>query len=148
MKFASSPALTTIVIVSTLPQEPEIVYVITWLPTPAVVGLNVPVVPFVIPIPVHVPPGLTAVKLTLDAFEQNGPAWVIVASVVFVMEILNVAVPGHVPGVVYVTTYEPTPLEFRLIIPVLAFITPLLLIVNVPPLTPVIVGVGFGSLKQ
>ena len=73
---------------------------ITWLPTPAVAGLNVPVAPFVIPVPVHVPPGLTAVKLTLAAFEQYGPTWVIVASVEFVIATLNVAVSGQAPDVV------------------------------------------------
>jgi hypothetical protein len=38
------------------------VYVIVCVPTPAVEAENVPVAPFVIPFPVHVPPGSNAVK--------------------------------------------------------------------------------------
>ena len=66
------------VIVSVSPQGK--LYVITWLPAPAVAGSNVPVDAFVIPVPLQVPPVSAAIKFTLEAFEQKGPAWVIVAS--------------------------------------------------------------------
>ena len=44
------------------------------------VGSNVPVVPFVIPVPDQVPPASTAVKLTAASVWQKGPAAEIVTS--------------------------------------------------------------------
>ena len=38
---------------------------------PAVLGLKVPVVAFVIPVPLHVPPGVAAVKLNAAAVEHT-----------------------------------------------------------------------------
>ena len=49
-------------------------------PGPAVAGLNVPVVPFVIPVPDQVPPGSAAVKFTAGSVWQKGPAGEIVGS--------------------------------------------------------------------
>ena len=61
---------------------------------------------------------------------------------------LKVWVAEQGPAVVYVTTKDPAPEPVIFITPVLELITPLLFIVNVPPVAPVIVGVGFGSVKQ
>ena len=53
-------ALTTTVVVPT-PQA--MLYVIICEPTPAVAGLKVPVLALVMPVPLHVPPGVDATKL-------------------------------------------------------------------------------------
>ena len=49
-----------------------------WVPTPAVVGLNIPNDASVIPFPDHVPPGVAAVNVTGLPFEQKGPAGLMV----------------------------------------------------------------------
>ena len=49
-------------------------------PAPATLGENVPVAAFVIPVPLHVPPGCAAVNVAGTSFRQKGPAGVIVAS--------------------------------------------------------------------
>lgn len=50
------------------------------VPAPAVAGSNVPAEALVIPVPLHVPPGEAAVKVTEVALAQKGPAGVMVAS--------------------------------------------------------------------
>jgi hypothetical protein len=52
-------------------------YEIKCVPAPAVAGLNEPAA--LVPGPLHVPPGVAAVKLTADAVMQKGPAGVIAA---------------------------------------------------------------------
>jgi hypothetical protein len=57
---------------------------------------------------------------------------------------LNVDVFGQGPLVVYVTVYVPIVLATRLMLPVVALmLSPAGDEVNVPPASPVIVGVGF-----
>ena len=60
-------------------------------PTPATEGSNVPRDVSVIPAPLQVPPGVTAVKFVAAAFKQNGPAGFIVASGAGVTVIVPVA---------------------------------------------------------
>ncbi len=50
------------------------------VPTPDEEGLKVPAAPEVIPVPVHVPPPVVAVKLKGAAARQTGLTGVIVAS--------------------------------------------------------------------
>lgn len=57
--------------VSTAPHIPEIVYVIICVPIPAIEASNVPPTPDVIPVPVHVPPPVTADKLNAGAPVQT-----------------------------------------------------------------------------
>ncbi len=51
-----------------------------WLPVPAIAGSNVPAFASVIPVPLQVPPGVAAVRVTAVSVSQNGPAGVMVAS--------------------------------------------------------------------
>ena len=50
-----------------------------WVPAPAIAGENVPAEALVIPVPAHVPPAVTAVKLTGASPMQNGPEGLIIA---------------------------------------------------------------------
>ena len=49
------------------------------VPAPAVAGLNVPVAVLVMPVPLHVPPPVAAVKFVVGSDKQKGPDGVIVA---------------------------------------------------------------------
>lgn len=64
-------------------------------------GSNVPVVALVIPVPLHVPPGVAALSVTAAAVLQNGPAGVMLASAVPVMVMVVVAVSPQEPGIKY-----------------------------------------------
>src|SRR5690606_10037524 len=78
--LASGVSFTTISIVLVSVQPPMImVYVIVCVPGPAVAGSNVPASTSVIPAPLHVPPGVTAVKVIAPSTVHKGPAGVIVA---------------------------------------------------------------------
>ena len=67
------------------------------VPAPATLGSKVPNAPFVIPVPVQVPPASTAVKFTGAALAQNGPAGLIVALAPFVIVISKVELVGQGP---------------------------------------------------
>ena len=75
LKTGVGLGLTVREIVEVSPHAPEILYVITNVP--AIVGSNIP--PEVIPVPLHVPPGVTPVKVTLGAVAHIGGTAVIVA---------------------------------------------------------------------
>jgi hypothetical protein len=70
-------AFTVTVVVLLEGQAPPIVYVIVKAPAPAVAGLNVPFAALVIPVPLHVPPPVAALKLKGAAFVQTGETAVI-----------------------------------------------------------------------
>ena len=63
-----------------------------YVPTPAVAGLKVPLVPEVIPVPVHVPPAVAAVKLNAGVPRQIGVTLLMVASAAVVPVIVTVEV--------------------------------------------------------
>jgi hypothetical protein len=64
-------------------------------PGPAIEGSKVPVEVFVIPAPLHVPPGLAAVKVTTGSLLQYGPAGLIVELGLLFTTINAVSVAGH-----------------------------------------------------
>ena len=77
----SGASKTSISILSESAQSPfATLYVIVKVPTPATVGLKVPILISVIPDPDQIPPGDTALRTTAASNWQNGPTGVIVAS--------------------------------------------------------------------
>jgi hypothetical protein len=61
-------------------QAPTVtLYVIRWLPAPAVAGSKVPFTASVIPFPLHVPPPVAATKFTGTSVIQIGQAGEMVA---------------------------------------------------------------------
>ncbi len=64
------------------------------VPAPATLGLNVPLLEFVIPVPLQVPPVVAADKFTDEWFKQNGPAGFMVASGVSTTIIIAVVIIG------------------------------------------------------
>ena len=130
------------------PHEPAIVYVMFVTPGPATAGSNAPVDVLVIPVPAHTPPPSTAVKTTAASFSQKGPAAVIVALAPAVIITLTLVEVGHGPFVKYVMVKVLAPEALKSITPVVGFIVPPLLMLNVPPAKPVIVGIGSTSVRQ
>lgn len=67
------------------------------VPTPADVGLKVPVVLLIMPVPDHVPPAVAADNVTEAAFAQKGPAGAMVAlggaATVMVIFLVSVQLP-------------------------------------------------------
>ena len=108
------------------------VYVITLVPVAAEAGSNVPAVPSVMPVPVHVPPAALAVRLNAPALEQSGATEVIdgVTAGFTVMDCVEVATHGELPTV-YVTEIAPERPDGSNMLPV----TPVPL--QVPPVVPV-----------
>ena len=102
---ASSIADTTMFIVSVSGQAPEVVYVISCVPTPAVAGSKVPFAVFVMPVPAQVPPAFTAVRFVAGSLVQKGPAAFMAASVMELTVTVTVALfvqPLLVPVTEYV----------------------------------------------
>jgi hypothetical protein len=90
-------AFTVIVCVAVSPHAPLIEYVIVLVPMLATEGSNVPADAFVIPVPDHVPPTETPVKLKTAAFAHTGGTAVIVAFREDTTLILTVSVAPQVP---------------------------------------------------
>ena len=72
-------------------------------------GSNNPVLESIIPVPDHIPPGLTACKLIGASYSQNGPSVSIVASAEFTIVRSKTKLSGQGPLVVYVTEINPVP---------------------------------------
>ena len=68
------------------------------VPAPEVVGENVPAVPLVMPVPVHVPPVVAAVRLNEEPFTHTALGALIVASGVLITVITTVSAPPQGPG--------------------------------------------------
>ena len=75
---ASNVLLMPIVIDELVGQKPLKLYVITWLPSPAVLGEKSPVGET--PVPDQVPPGLAVISCSSSAFAQYGPAGLMLGS--------------------------------------------------------------------
>ena len=128
VKETTGNGFTVIVCVSVSPQLPGMVYVIVVVPTPATLGLNAPVFALIMPVPLHVPPGLAAVKVMGLASMHTDPRFAMVASNGPNTVMVIVPVSAHPEGV-YETTSGPTPAVAGLKIPVDETPTP----VHVPP---------------
>src|SRR5688572_30626812 len=103
-----------------------------WVPAPAVAGSNVPAFTSVIPVPLQVPPAVTALKVTDPSFVQKGPAAVIVASGGGATVMSIVLVSSHDPLTTkYVIVWVPAPAVAGSKIPTAPFIIPVPL--QVPP---------------
>ena len=77
------------------------------VPTPAVVGLNVPVAALVIPVPLQVPPGSTAAMFIAADDWQNGPAGEMVGlNKLFTVMVKVCGVPLHPRAVGVTVTVE------------------------------------------
>ena len=63
------------------------------------VGSNVPLAPDVIPVPLHTPPAVAAVKLNAELPVQIAAIEVIVASELELTVTITVSVEPHIPGV-------------------------------------------------
>ena len=92
---ASRIADTTMSIVSVSGQAPEVVYVISCVPTPAVAGSKVPFDVLVIPVPAQVPPAFTAVRFVAASLVQKGPAAFMAASEIGLTVMVTVARIEH-----------------------------------------------------
>jgi hypothetical protein len=112
------------VVVSTSPHKPGIVYVIVCDPAPAVTGLNIPVEVLVIPVPLQVPPEVAADRVTAASISQKGPTGLIAPLATGFTVILVVELDPHVPGIVYVIVWVPAPATEGLNVPAVAFVMP------------------------
>ena len=81
------------------PQAPLIEYVIVFAPAEANAGLNVPFIASVIPVPLHVPPEVAAVKLNGNASAHIGKTEVMVAFADVVTVIETVSTAPQVPEI-------------------------------------------------
>ena len=108
---ASAFGVTVTNAVSVFPQEPEMVYVIINVPVPDVDGSNVPLAPDVIPVPDHVPPAVTAIRLKAGEPIQIGARLLMVASANNVPVIVTVeveATQGAI-AILHWKTFAPIP---------------------------------------
>ena len=104
------------------------------VPTPEVAGLNVPLVVFVIPVPLQVPPAGLAEKLNADALAHTGATGVIDAVPAEVTTCCSVSlfVQLFASVYVYVIVNVPVPAVVGLNVPLAALVIPVPL--QVPPL--------------
>src|SRR4051812_36373957 len=102
-----------------------------WIPVPATAGSNVPAVPLVMPVPVHVPPGEAAVMLNAGELMHFGPTFVIVALYTATTVTTTVSTSPHGAPMVYVMMCGPAPAVAGLNVPAAALVMPVP--VHVPP---------------
>jgi hypothetical protein len=77
----SVTSFTVITVVAVSPHGPDIIYEIVKFPAPDTAGSNVPFTELIIPVPLHIPPAILAVRFIDADPTQNGPAELIVTAV-------------------------------------------------------------------